>query len=397
MSETGSLPKLRFPEFRDADDWNISNIDAVASVSSGGTPSRGIPEYWDGNIPWVSTTLIDFNTITDANEFITKIGLDESSAKVFPKSTILMAMYGQGKTRGKVAKLGIDAAINQACAAIVVDEGMDADFVFQNLSSRYDEIRSISNQGGQENLSGAIVKKIPFSYPDKKTNEQQKIADCLTSVDDLITAEAQKLEALKDHKKGLMQQLFPREGETTPRLRFPEFRDAPAWDERRMGDILSVGNGRDHKHLADGEIPVYGSGGYMRSVNQYLYDGESACIGRKGTIDNPIFLNGKFWTVDTLFYTHSYIGCLPFFAYAIFQNINWLDHNEAGGIPSLSKANIEKIEIAVPKLPEQQKITDFLTSVDDLITVEAQKLEALKNHKKGLMQQLFPASDEVVE
>lgn len=204
-----TTPRFRFPEFRDAGDWLTSDLERVASVSSGGTPSRGNPKYWGGDIPWVSTTLIDFNTITTANEFITKVGLEESSAKFFEKSTILMAMYGQGKTRGKVALLGIDATINQACAAITVDKGMNADFVFQNLCSRYDEIRSISNQGGQENLSGAIVKKIPLSYPDPKSSEQQKIAECLTSIDDLITAEVEKLIALKDHKKGLMQQLFP--------------------------------------------------------------------------------------------------------------------------------------------------------------------------------------------
>lgn len=202
-------PRLRFPEFCDAGDWLTADLEQVASVSSGGTPSRGNPKYWGGDIPWVSTTLIDFNTITTTNEFITKVGLKESSAKFFEKSTILMAMYGQGKTRGKVALLGIDAAINQACAAITVDKGMNADFVFQNLCSRYDEIRSISNQGGQENLSGAIVKKIPLSYPDPKSREQQIIADCLISIDDLISAEAEKLTALKDHKKGLMQHLFP--------------------------------------------------------------------------------------------------------------------------------------------------------------------------------------------
>ncbi|UWQ11025.1 restriction endonuclease subunit S [Aliiroseovarius crassostreae] len=208
-----TTPRFRFPEFCDAGDWLTADLEQVASVSSGGTPSRGNPKYWGGDIPWVSTTLIDFNTITTANEFITKIGLEESSAKFFEKNTILMAMYGQGKTRGKVALLGIDAAINQACAAITVNKDMNADFVFQNLCSRYDEIRSISNQGGQENLSGAIVKKIPLSYPDPKSREQQKIADCLTSIDDLITAEVEKLTALKYHKKGLMQQLFPASNE----------------------------------------------------------------------------------------------------------------------------------------------------------------------------------------
>jgi type I restriction enzyme S subunit len=203
------VPKLRFPEFKNAREWNVSTIEGICLVSSGGTPSRAKPEYWNGDIPWISTTLIDFNKIEAAKEYITEKGLRDSSTKIFPNGTILMAMYGQGKTRGKVAMLGIDAAINQACAALSMKKGMNKEFVFQNLAGRYDEIRDISNQGGQENLSAALIKKIPFSYPDIKSNEQQKIANCLSSIDNLIPAQRQKIEALQTHKKGLMQKLFP--------------------------------------------------------------------------------------------------------------------------------------------------------------------------------------------
>jgi type I restriction enzyme S subunit len=208
-AEGETVPKLRFPEFWDAGEWNTCTLDEICSVSSGGTPSRSTSSFWNGNIPWITTTLIDINTINAANEYITEEGLKNSAAKIFPKNTILMAMYGQGKTRGKVAILGIDAAINQACAAITLKKGFDTNFVFQNLAARYDEIRDISNKGGQENLSAGLIKGIPFTYPDVKSKEQQKIANCLSSIDDLITAQAQKLNAFKTHKKGLMQQLFP--------------------------------------------------------------------------------------------------------------------------------------------------------------------------------------------
>ena len=196
-AEGETLPKLRFPEFHDAGEWNITTIVGIGSISSGGTPSRTKKDFWNGKIPWVTTTLIDFNTIIAANEHITEDGLQHSSAKILPKGTILMAMYGQGKTRGKVAILGLEAAINQACAAITLKKGINTAFVFQNLVSRYDEIRRISNQGGQENLSATLIKNIPFAYPDIKTQEQQKIADCLSSIDELITAQAQKIESLK--------------------------------------------------------------------------------------------------------------------------------------------------------------------------------------------------------
>lgn len=181
-----------------------------------------------------------------------------------------------------------------------------------------------------------------------------------------------------------------------PKLRFPEFQKQEGWAKKEFNELFEIGNGKDYKHLSKGDIPVYGSGGYMLSVDDYLYDGESVCIGRKGTIDKPIFLSGKFWVVDTLFYTNSFKDCLPKFIYSIFQNINWRSHNEAGGVPSLTKTTINKIEVYIPKPKEQQKIADCLSSLDELITAHNQKLEALQSHKKGLMQQLFPAEGETV-
>ena len=185
-----------------------------------------------------------------------------------------------------------------------------------------------------------------------------------------------------------------KEKKLVPKLRFPEFRDWDGWEVKPLQKIFSIGSGRDYKHLSSGNFPVYGSGGYMLSVDDFLYDGESVCIGRKGTINNPMFLTGKFWTVDTLFYTHSFQQCLPKFVFAVFQKIDWLKHNEAGGIPSLSKTIIEKIKTAVPAIPEQQKIADCLSSLDELIAAQARKVDALKTHKRGLMQQLFPREGE---
>lgn len=181
-----------------------------------------------------------------------------------------------------------------------------------------------------------------------------------------------------------------------PALRFPEFQNTEGWKEYKLKSLCEIGNGKDYKHLGSGNIPVYGSGGYMTSVDDFLYDGESVCIGRKGTIDKPIFLTGKFWTVDTLFYTHSFHNCLPKYLYQIFQQINWYKYNEAGGVPSLSKTTIGEINVFVPvgekgELKEQQKIVDCIFSLDELIEVTAQKVGTLKEHKKGLMQRLFPA------
>ncbi|WP_288242230.1 restriction endonuclease subunit S, partial [uncultured Bacteroides sp.] len=153
-----------------------------------------------------------------------------------------------------------------------------------------------------------------------------------------------------------------------PNLRFKEFQGE--WEKCKISDILSIGNGRDYKHLEKGDIPVFGTGGYMTSVNSYLYDGETAFIGRKGTINKPYYYKGKFWTVDTLFYTHSFNGVAPHFVYCLFQTINWLRYNEASGVPSLSKDTIEKIKVHIPQIEEQQKISKFLSLLDERIATQ---------------------------
>ena len=200
--------RLRFPEFQNAGEWVSDSLGNIFETTSGGTPSRTEKAYWNGDVPWVTTSLVDFSVITSAEEFITSKGLKNSSAKIFPKGTVLMAMYGQGKTRGQVALLGIKAATNQACAAILPRKDIDPYFVFLNLAGRYEEIRGMSNSGGQENLSQGLIREIRFSFP-PDNDEQRKVTACLSSLDAKIAAETQKLENLKTHKKGLMQQLFP--------------------------------------------------------------------------------------------------------------------------------------------------------------------------------------------
>jgi type I restriction enzyme, S subunit len=177
----------------------------------------------------------------------------------------------------------------------------------------------------------------------------------------------------------------------SPKLRFlkPDGGNFPYWENKLIHEILTIGSGRDHKNLKDGNIPVFGSGGYMRSVDQALFSGETICIGRKGTIDQPFYFEGEFWTVDTLFYTHSFQSVLPKFVFALFQRINWKSHNEAGGVPSLSKSIINNIRINLPSLPEQQKIATFLSAVDKKIQLLQLKKKLLGQYKKGAMQKIF--------
>ena len=186
--------------------WELSSIGKISDVSSGGTPSRNNEAYWNGNIPWVTTAEVQFKIIEDTVEKITEEGLANSSAKLFPAGTILMAMYGQGKTRGQVAKLGIDASTNQACAAIVLHTGYEVDFYYQFLISQYENIREMANSGGQQNLSGGIVKSIPVPVP--PLTEQKKIAKILSTWDNAISVTEKLLTNSQQQKKALMQQLL---------------------------------------------------------------------------------------------------------------------------------------------------------------------------------------------
>lgn len=161
------------------------------------------------------------------------------------------------------------------------------------------------------------------------------------------------------------------------------------WKHKKLRDCLTIGNGFDYKHLKMGEIPVFGTGGIMTYVDDYLYDGETVCIGRKGTINKPIYHDGKIWTVDTLFYTHSFVDVDPLFIYYSFCNINWDRYNEATGVPSLSKETIYKIEIPVPTLLVQRRIAAILSSADKVIASTQKVIAKYKQMKQGMMEDLL--------
>lgn len=161
------------------------------------------------------------------------------------------------------------------------------------------------------------------------------------------------------------------------------------WEVKTLGEILTICNGRDYKHLPYGNVTVYGTGGVIAMVNDYLYDGETICIGRKGTIDKPQYHKGKIWTVDTLFYTKDF-EAYPLFLYYKSKTINWLSINEATGVPSLTSKNIAKVNVALPPtLAEQERIAGALSSIDTLIGALNEQIEKKRHIKQGTMQQLL--------
>ena len=243
---------------------------------------------------------------------------------------------------------------------------------------------------------------VPLPGGSSSLAEQQKIADCLTSLDEVIAAQGRKVEALKAHKRGLMQQLFPREGETRPRLRFPEFRDAPEWELGTLGDVCEVLNNRrvpiSSSDRRPGSFPYYGASGVVDFVDHFIFDERLLLVGEDGAkwgaFEETAFIaEGKYWVnnhahvlkpvnvIDTLL--ASYLTMLDLASYVT-----------GHAPPKLTLGKLKSIAIVYPEsLSEQQRIADCLSSLDTQITAETRQLAALKTHKQGLMQQLFPAPE----
>lgn len=172
-----------------------------------------------------------------------------------------------------------------------------------------------------------------------------------------------------------------------PELRFPEF--SGEWEEKELSSIIDVKSGKDYKHLIRGNVPVYGTGGLMLYVDGKLSDRDGVGIGRKGSINKPQLLKAPFWTVDTLFYCIPKVNNDLYYIYTLYQKINWLKYDESTGVPSLSKATINKIKQYFPEFKEQQKIGDFFSKLDRQIELEEKKLALLEEQKKGYMQKIF--------
>ena len=408
-------------------DWKQGIIDDIATDSSGGTPSRANDSYWtDGFIPWVTTAEVKFGTITDTEQKITEEGLKNSSAKLFPKDTILMAMYGQGKTRGQVAKLGIEASTNQACAALQLCEGFDVDYYYQYLMSQYENIRELANSGGQQNLSGGIVKGINIPIP--PLLEQQKIAKILSTWDKAISTTERLIENSTQQKKALMQQLL-----TGKRRLLDESgkRFEGEWEEKTLIDAgMTVTDGDRGKEYPNSS-EFYDKGDYLflsaKNVTKkgFLFE-ETQFISKekyeklgKGIINRgDVVLTTRGTVGQTAYYDDSVeydflrvnsgmvtLGCNNSelesnFFYALTNSslfTRQVDSLTFGSAqPQLTIKIIKSLKVPIPSIPEQQKIAIVLTNADKEIELLEQQLADLKQEKKALMQVLLTGKKRVV-
>ena len=189
--------------------WEVGKIGDVAKTQSGGTPARDNPEYWkDGTIPWVKTGEIDYCVIEKTEEHITAKGLADSATKLFPKGTLLMAMYGQGVTRGRVALLGIDATTNQACAAITPrsEQQVSSRYLYSYLEYHYENLRKLGHGANQKNMNAALIRGFPLAFP--KPEEQSEIVTAFSSIDSKLAHRRRKHATLSALFRTLLHQLI---------------------------------------------------------------------------------------------------------------------------------------------------------------------------------------------
>ena len=253
-----------------------------------------------------------------------------------------------------------------------------------NLLNRFD-LKKLSFGTGQPLVKSSELKKLALNFPNKE--EQEKIGNFFNQLDYTIALHLCKQRQLELLKQRLIKEILPQSDSTLPHLRFANFRKP--WEQHQLKEVLKVNSGRDYKHLNEGNIPVYGTGGYMLSVDGKLSDVDGIGLGRKGTIDKPQYLKAPFWTVDTLFYLTPSPNYDIYFLYTLIQNVNWKSMDESTGVPSLSKSVIERVTLTFPILEEQQKIGSFFREFDNTISLHQQKIAHLKALKSTILNKMF--------
>lgn len=398
-------PKIRIKGF--CGEWKRTTIGDISTSFSGGTPSSGVAKYYRGNIPFVRSGEI----AEDKTElFITEEGLNSSSARMVEKGTLLYALYGA--TSGEVSISKINGAINQAILAIYPKKGFLSNYLCHYLRAKKDKIIGALLQGGQGNLSGALVKGIRINYP-KTFKEQNAIANYLDSVDSLIQATTKKIESLKQVKAACLQSMFPQEGETTPLVRIKGFDGE--WEKVLLENIgfMTAGGTPStfNPEFWDGSINWLQSGAIQNSViypaavekritetglkhsSAYLIRKDSVLIAITGaTCANIGFLTFPSAANQSVVSIETYND---FDAKFIYQNLlterNQILSFKGGSAQSgVSLGSLKKVLIKVPKSKEEQKtLGEFFSNLDTQIALQTQRLEKLKQIKSACLDNMF--------
>lgn len=378
-----NVPKIRFPGF--IDPWEERKLGDEVVFYSGLTYSPSDVIDNGGTLVLRSSNVKDGEIIDADNIYVSSKVVNSDNVQV--GDVIVVVRNGSRSLIGKHAQIKRIMKNTVIGAFMTGVRYQQASFLNVLLSTPqfYREIEK--NMGATINqITIGTFKEMKFYFPNPI--EQKRIGDFFLKLDNLITLHQRKLNNIQNLKAGLLQKMFPKDGQGFPEVRFPGFTEP--WEQRKLEEVVDVRNGKDYKHLSEGTIPVYGTGGYMLSVNEALsYDEDAIGIGRKGTIDKPYIIKAPFWTVDTLFYAVPKKNNDLNFMFGIFQRIDWKKKDESTGVPSLSKSSINNTNILITNNEEQKIIGAFFANLDHLITLHHRKLEHLQEQKKSLLQDMF--------
>lgn len=386
--------------------WECRAIGQFAKTRSGATPSRSEQKYWGGNIPWATTTAVNYGTVTETEENITELALQETSTWLVPRGTVVMAMYGQGATRGRVAIIGREMAINQACLAIIPRNGsVRGRFLYHLLTHDYGRIRNYSQGGNQENLSGDLVEGIPLALPTDA--EQEKIESVFDSWDDAAIQTRDLITGKKRRRKGLMQQLLSGNRrlpgfagdwkKTKVGSLYEEVERPVVWDDEATYSLLSVRRAsggvflreeQQGKSILTKSMYTAKSGDFLISKMQVLH-GATALVPeqfdgmhisgsyialrpQEGAMIDPEYF--ALLSATPEFYHLTYLSSYGVHIEKMTFNLKWfLDST---------------VEIPAD-LDEQKAIVAVIKAADEEIAAEESRLLALQDQKRGLMQKLL--------
>ena len=385
MAEQAKVPEIRFAGFTDP--WEQRKLEDIANrVTRKNEGESDLPLTISSQYGLVDQRTFFNNQV--ASKDMSGYYLLRKGEFAYNKSTSGDSPWGAVKRlvryeQGCVSTLYI-------CFGL---DGADPDFLvtYYETDRWYKAVQMIAAEGARNH---GLLNIAPNDFFDTalilppSREEQELIGLFFARLDNLITLHQRKCDKLVIFKKSMLEKMFPKDGESVPEIRFAGFTDP--WEQRKFSDIVDVCSGKDYKHLEEGPIPVYGTGGFMTSVDEALsYDRDAVGIGRKGTIDKPYLLKAPFWTVDTLFYAIPKSDMDLEFVHCSFLNVDWKSKDESTGLPSLSKEAINETIALVPSFNEQSRLGDFFYNLDNLITLHQRKLELLQNVKKSLLDKMF--------
>lgn len=401
-TKQGGVPALRFPEFRKNAEWKETTIHQIGKTLNGLSGKSSL-DFGYGT-RYITYKQVYSDTATDFS-LCDKVFVDKSERQnCIQLGDILITTSSEtpdevGITSVILQEVHEPIYLNSFCFILRQNEEkfLDTNFakyIFQSPVYRK-RINKLAQGAIRFNLSKSQFISLSLPIP-KIKSEQCKIAECLSSIDALINATKNKIDELKAHKKGLMQQLFPAEGKTIPEFRFSKFKDAGKWNQSTLGAICTISNGKSNvqDNIQNGKYPLFDRSEIIKASNKFLFDCEAIIIPGEGRFIPKHYI-GKF-DLHQRAYALKDFTCHALFVYHYITAFSFILTQKAvkSTVLSLRMPILEAFPLLLPNIQEQQKIADCLSSIDDLIMAQTNRLEALKAHKKGLMQQLFPNIDE---